>query len=60
MLIKLSALQMPLLTQTARGGKRMASKPRKMSLPHMMLVGLSNIQIKMLDDGGREGYQNRT
>ena len=34
-LIKLSALHIPRLTQTASGGKRMAIKPRKMSLPHI-------------------------
>ena len=39
MLIRLSALQMPRLTQTAMGGKRMAMRPRKMSLPHMLVVG---------------------
>ena len=36
MLIRLSALQMPLLTQTASGGKMMAMMPRKMSLPHII------------------------
>lgn len=36
MLIRLSAEQMPLLTQTARGGKIMATRPRKMSLPHIL------------------------
>ena len=30
-----SAVQMPDLIQIAIGGKRMASKPRKMSLEHM-------------------------
>lgn len=38
MLIMLSALQMPLFTQTAMGGKRMAMRPRKMSLPHMVVL----------------------
>jgi hypothetical protein len=33
--MRLSAEQMPLLTQTASGGKRTAMSPRKMSLPHM-------------------------
>jgi len=36
MFMRLSAEQMPLLTQTASGGKRMAIRPRKMSLPHML------------------------
>ena len=36
MLIRLSAEQMPLFTQTARGGKIMATRPRKMSLPHIL------------------------
>jgi hypothetical protein len=34
--MRLSALQMPRFTQTAIGGKRMAMRPRKMSLPHML------------------------
>lgn len=36
--MKLSTLQMPRLTQTARGGKRMATMPKQMSAPHMMSV----------------------
>ena len=36
MLIRLSAEQMPLFTQTARGGNKMATRPRKMSLPHIV------------------------
>jgi hypothetical protein len=39
MFMRLSAEQMPLFTQTASGGKRMATRPRKMSLPHMLRVG---------------------
>lgn len=38
MLIKLSAEQRPLFTQTASGGKIMAMRPRRMSLPHMLKV----------------------
>lgn len=38
MLTRLSALQSPRLTQTAKGGKRMAIKPRKMSLPHILTL----------------------
>lgn len=33
-----SAEQRPRLTHTARGGKRMAIRPRKMSLPHILLI----------------------
>ena len=36
MLMMESAEQMPHLTQTAMGGKRMAMKPRKMSDEHMI------------------------
>lgn len=36
MLMRLSAEQMPLFTQTASGGKRTAIRPRKMSLPHIV------------------------
>lgn len=36
MLIRLSAEQMPLFTHTARGGNKMATRPRKMSLPHIV------------------------
>jgi hypothetical protein len=39
MFMRLSAEQMPLLTQTASGGKMMATRPRKMSLPHMLEFG---------------------
>ena len=35
-LIKLSTLHIPRLTQTAMGGKMMAKMPRQMSLPHMI------------------------
>ena len=38
MLMRESAEQRPRLTHTASGGKRMAIRPRKMSLPHMLLV----------------------
>lgn len=41
MFMRESALQIPRFTQTAMGGKRMAMRPRKTSLPHM--VGLSLI-----------------
>jgi len=34
--MRLSAEQIPLFTQTASGGKMMATRPRKMSLPHML------------------------
>ena len=37
--MRLSAEQIPLFTQTASGGKRMAMRPRKMSLPHILRVG---------------------
>lgn len=37
MLIRLSAEQRPLLTQTAMGGNKIAIRPRKMSLPHMVV-----------------------
>ena len=37
-LIRLSAEQRPRFTHTARGGKKMAMTPRKMSLPHMVLL----------------------
>lgn len=44
MLIKESAEQMPRLTQTARGGKRMAIKPRNKSVEHisddLLLLGV--------------------
>ena len=46
-LIKLSALQMPLLTQTAMGGKRMARRPRKMSLPHISFASLSRSVVRL-------------
>jgi hypothetical protein len=36
MFMRLSAEQIPLFTHTASGGKRMATRPRKMSLPHML------------------------
>ena len=36
MLIRLSAEQIPRLTQTAKGGKMTAMIPRQMSVPHMM------------------------
>jgi hypothetical protein len=36
MFMRLSAEQIPLFTQTASGGKMMATRPRKMSLPHML------------------------
>lgn len=39
MFMRLSAEQIPLFTQTASGGKRMAMRPRKMSLPHILGVG---------------------
>jgi len=38
MLMTLSAEQMPHLTQTAMGGKRMARTPRKISEEHMLKV----------------------
>jgi hypothetical protein len=38
MLIRESAEQIPHLTQTAMGGKRMAIRPRKMSVEHILLV----------------------
>jgi len=38
MLMRESAEQRPVLTQTARGGKRMAIKPRKMSEEHILIV----------------------
>jgi len=33
-----SAEQRPVLTQTARGGKRMAKRPRKMSEVHILVA----------------------
>ena len=35
--MRLSAVQMPDLIQTAMGGKRMARRPRKMSLLHIVV-----------------------
>jgi hypothetical protein len=40
-LIRESAEQIPLFTQTGRGGKMMAIKPRKMSEVHIVLFCLS-------------------
>lgn len=45
-----SAEQMPALTQTARGGKRIATRPRKMSKEHIvrsacLLVLLTGLKI---------------
>lgn len=36
--MKESAEQMPVLTQTGSGGKRMAKKPRKMSVEHIVVL----------------------
>ena len=38
MLMRESAEQIPHLTQTAIGGKRMAMRPRKMSVEHILKV----------------------
>lgn len=45
MLITLSAEQIPRFTQTAIGGKMMAIKPRKMSLPHMLIAFLVYLEV---------------
>lgn len=45
MLIKLSALQRPLLTQTAMGGKMMAIKPRKTSEPHIVSMSIKTFGV---------------
>ena len=37
--MRLSAVQMPDLIQTAMGGKRMARRPRKMSPLHIVFEG---------------------
>lgn len=38
MLIRESAEQIPHLTQTAMGGKRIAIRPRNMSVEHILMV----------------------
>ena len=44
MLMRLSALQIPRLTHTAMGGNKMAMSPRKMSLPHMIIRLMSDLE----------------
>jgi len=49
MLMRESAEQMPHLTQTAIGGKRMAIKPRKRSEEHIaMFVTVSSVDEGLL------------
>jgi len=58
MLMRESAEQMPDLTQTAIGGKRMATRPRKRSEEHILIVASSLIQGVELEGGESVRYFN--
>lgn len=56
-----SALQMPHLTQTGRGGKSTAKRPRKMSAEHMMAVVIESNFLRRpeMDEGSRSRKRAR-
>lgn len=58
MLIRLSAEQMPRFTHTAMGGKRMATRPRKISLPHMVGVKFRSRRVRWCERSKREQNRN--